>query len=157
MKMMVLYSLMLLVSLVTAWGAHPLGKGLGLLSLSIFVGGFSGTVSSSWLGLLVVLVYAGGMLVLFCYVCCLASMCLFSVKVDGYKLGVMLVVGLSTGLGWFGSLGFGGLVQSSFEGMSVCLSSSYLGVVLLFGVVLCLVLSGVCKMVYIEEGALRPF
>nr|ALJ11029.1 NADH dehydrogenase subunit 6 [Anadara vellicata] len=133
---------------------HPLPKGGLLLALSICVGICVGKLASVWLGLILVVVYAGGMLVLFCYVCCLAPSCLFSQLSLSWFFGVVI--------GWIMFWESITVVECCKvlphkESWSVCLSVDHYGIIPFLGCVLCVVLLGACKMSQIEKGPLRLF
>nr|YP_009114569.1 NADH dehydrogenase subunit 6 [Tegillarca granosa]AID49106.1 NADH dehydrogenase subunit 6 [Tegillarca granosa]UAJ48186.1 NADH dehydrogenase subunit 6 [Tegillarca granosa] len=134
--------------------SHPFAKGGVLLSLSICVGMCIGKMVSVWLGLVLVMVYAGGMLVLFCYICCLASSCLFPPTSAWWFLA--LLVGWVV---WIDSVIYVRCWQSLPKkgAWKVCLSIDHYGIIPFLGCVLCLVLMGVCKMSQVEKGPLRVF
>nr|UVJ66700.1 NADH dehydrogenase subunit 6 [Anadara broughtonii]UVJ66712.1 NADH dehydrogenase subunit 6 [Anadara broughtonii]UVJ66724.1 NADH dehydrogenase subunit 6 [Anadara broughtonii] len=134
--------------------SHPLLKGGMLLLMSMCVGVGVGKFVSVWLGLALVLVYAGGVLVLFCYVCCLAPGFFFPLISMKWFFGlliwwVMFMDSLTTTECW--------QFFSVKESWKVCLYPDHCGMVPLLGCVLCLVLLGVSKMSQIDKGPLRLF
>nr|QDP14171.1 NADH dehydrogenase subunit 6 [Anadara antiquata] len=133
---------------------HPMAKGSLLLVVSLCVGVCVGKLVSVWLGLVLVVVYAGGVLVLFCYVCCLAPSCLFLPMswwwFFGLVVGWVVFLDELLGVGWW-------QILPKKESWSVCLSVNHYGLIPFLGCVLCLVLMEVCKMSQIDKGPLRLF
>nr|UVJ66748.1 NADH dehydrogenase subunit 6 [Anadara cornea] len=133
---------------------HPLLKGGILLTMSLCVGIGVGKIVSVWLGLVLVLVYAGGVLVLFCYVCCLAPGFFFPLVSSKWFFGLLFWWVL-----FMDSVLMTDCCQffSVKESWKVCLYPDHCGMVPFLGCVLCLVLFGVSKMSQIEKGPLRLF
>lgn len=75
------------------FGRQPLRLGARLLGGSLGIAGMMGCFRSSWLGFLILMVYVGGILVIFSYVCCLASNCVyFRPSLFGFLAWMGLVV-----------------------------------------------------------------
>nr|AJY78507.1 NADH dehydrogenase subunit 6 [Cucullaea labiata] len=147
-------------------GKQPLSLGASLLGLSLGVAGVVGCQYSSWLGFLVLIVYSGGMMIMFSYVCCLASNCFFVIGrwtglvffVNWMVMSVYLVnwwlweEGMFSG-GDYSVIGNSGVLECG----SFMFSDSYFGAVLSLGCILFLVMVGVVKLCQLDSGPLRPF
>nr|YP_010691300.1 NADH dehydrogenase subunit 6 [Drosophila nebulosa]WBU93950.1 NADH dehydrogenase subunit 6 [Drosophila nebulosa] len=94
MLQLILYSLMLMTSIIFINMIHPLAMGLTLLIQTVLICLISGLMTKSfWYSYILFLIFLGGMLVLFIYVTSLASNEMFnlSIKLTLFSISIMFI------------------------------------------------------------------